>query len=700
MDTPATPRVTTTRQPGSAPPGARSAGGDGHTPRRTVTACSAVLAAALLLAACGGGGSDPAAVAPPPPEGRAQTLALATPAELDTFVRDRLRERVALQTSHPGLTPGFDRIFALPVTGAAPAGERMAMSSTLLQEAGVDEADLLKSDGTHLYALHAHGPERRVALLVQRRDVQGRAVALPPLLLADDDALDAEQGGLVLAPDGRALAVVTAVRQPGTTTDVCLGGCLPQPGSEPRTAVQRLDLSNPEQPRADTRAVVDGQLLAVRRLGTQLVVVTRHEPALPWDHLSPATPAAQREQTLNSLTAAALLPRIRIAGGAPQPLVRETDCWLQRDNAAVDVAFTTVSVFDLSTPGLAPASRCFAGGTEAVYMAATHLVLASTRTPVWPAMANSRFPAQMQTDLHLFTLQDGRPRWQGSGVVQGHLGWDAQRKATRLSWHDGHLRVLSFTGERGWSGLLDEGTVPPSPATLTVLRPPTDGSSTLQTVATLPNGTRPAPIGKPNEQVHGVRFVGTRGYVVTFRMVDPLYVLDLSDPADPRSVGELEVPGYSDHLFPLDERLLLGVGRDVDDAGQVRGVQLQLFDVGRPGQPLALQRVVLGDSGSLSTLDFSRHGLNWMQAGAPGSETARVTLPLALTDTPWGTWTQQLQRFEVNLREGTLQTLPPLMQRTVPHPSGLATERSLQIGDWVHHLHDGTVSSYGWDEGR
>jgi len=680
-------------RPSPNPPAARAP--------RAGCAWSAALAGALLLAACGGGGDGATPVPAPPPEGRAQILALSAPGELTAYVQARLRERVALQASHPTLAPDFGQAVAQPVTGtpvvgAAPAGDRRAMSGTLLQEAGVDEADLLKSDGTHLYALHAQGPERRVALQVHRRDAQGRAQPLPPLGLADDDELDFEQGGLVLAAEHRALAVVTGVRHATGGPDVCLGGCPPQPGSEPRTAVQRLSLADPLAPQVGTRIVLDGRLLAVRRLGTQLVVVTEHQPVLPWDRFSPAQPAAQREDAIRAVNAAELLPRKRIAGGAPQPLVRETECWLQRDNAALEVAFTTVTVFDLSTPDLAHASRCFAGGTETVYVAATQLVLASTRWPLWPAVANSRFPAQMQTDLHLFTLDGGLPQWQGSGSVPGHLGWDAQRKPTRLSWHAGHLRVLSFTGERGWSTLADAGSVPPSPATLTVLRAAADGSRALQTVATLPNTARPGPIGKPGEQVHAVRFVGTRGYVVTFRMVDPLYVLDLADPADPRTVGELEVPGFSDHLFPLDERLLLGVGRDVDAHGQIGGVKFSLFDVGRPAQPLALDSLVLGQTGSLSALDFSRHGLNWTASG----DTARIALPLALTDTPWGTWTQQLQRVEVNLREGRLQALAPLAQRTVPSPMALATERSLQIGDWVHHLHDGTVSSHGWNEGR
>jgi hypothetical protein len=647
----------------------------------------------LMLAACGGGGGEGAAV--PPPTGRAQALSLSSPGQITAFVQQRLLERERLQARHPSLPRDFGGLTPLPVALGAPA-ERLPLGGTVLQEAGVDEADLIKSDGRYIWALHAAGPRAQVTLLARRADGPDAASSAAGQVLHEDDELDAEQGGLVLTPGGASLAVVTRVRSQGDGPEACIGGCPRLPGDEPRTAVQKVHLAEPLSPRTGTRIELEGRLLATRRLGQRLVVVTEHHPLLPWERTGAEMPTAQREAAILGLRAADLLPRKRVNGGAPQPLVTETECWLQPDNATLAVAFTTVTVFDLESPDLAHGSRCFAGGTEAVYVAPSRLVLASTRWALWPALANGRFPPQMETDLHLFALDAGDlPQWRGSGSVPGHLGWDPQRKAGRMSWHDGHLRVLSFTGEQGWARPADAGSTAPSPATLTVLRAAPDGGSTLQTVARLPNAARPAAIGKPGEQVHAVRFVGTRGYVVTFRQVDPLYVLDLADPADPRTVGELEVPGFSDHLFALSERLLLGVGRDVDAQGEVGGLQLSLFDVSDPGQPQALARLVLGRAGSLGTLDFSRHGLNWLKVG----ETARVTLPVALTQAPWGPWTQSLQRLEVDLRAGRLTLRAPLLARAVDFPEGLATERSLQIGDWVYHLHEGTVSRHAWDEG-
>lgn len=118
-------------------------------------------------------------------------------------------------------------------------------------------------------------------------------------------------------------------------------------------------------------------------------------------------------------------------------------------------------------------------------------------------------------------------------------------------------------------------------------------AGTLALVGELPNARHPEPLGKPGEQLYATRFVGTRGFLVTYRLTDPLYVLNLADPADPRVAGELQVSGYSDYLFPLTDTLLLGVGKDAvsdNSAGDGRfawyqGVKLALIDVSNPAQP-------------------------------------------------------------------------------------------------------------------
>jgi hypothetical protein len=476
---------------------------------------------------------------------------------------------------------------------------------------------------------------------------------------------------------------------------------LPLPG--PQLSVQRIDVSDPAAARSGTRVVLDGQLLATRRLGDQLVVVSLHQPRLAWEALPMNATVAEREAALAALKVEELLPQVRVDDEPARPLVTETDCWVQPRNASLAVEITTVTVFDLRSPTLAQRSRCFAGGAEAVYVAAGSLYLASTRQAyVARSLVDMLYPEDMHTDIHKFSLggeDEAGVQYRGSAQVDGHLGWDWQRKSLRMSEWNGDLRVLTFTGREGWARLNDalpqtETQTPrpePSPATLTVLRED-PAARALVTVATLPNAQRPQALGKPGEQVYAVRFVGARGYVVTFRTVDPLYVLDLSNPADPQVLGELEVPGFSDHLFPLSDRLLLGVGRDVLADNTLGGVKLSLFDVGQPTQPLELASTVLGQAGSASALDASRHGLNLQRVG----NITRITLPLLQSASPWADWSDGLQRFEVNLASGELSTLSMLGRRDSPGGVDIAHQRGLVMGDEVFHLRDDGLSVFGW----
>ena len=91
-------------------------------------------------------------------------------------------------------------------------------------------------------------------------------------------------------------------------------------------------------------------------------------------------------------------------------------------------------------------------------------------------------------------------------------------------------------------------------------------------------------LGK-GEQIYSVRFIGARGYVVTFKQTDPLYSLDLSDPAKPAVTGELKITGYSAHLQPVGENRLIGIGQEADRNGMTKGTQISLFDVSDPARP-------------------------------------------------------------------------------------------------------------------
>jgi len=662
---------------------------------------------ALLATACGGGSSpsDPAAAAAT----KSTALAASRPGELLAYVKSLLVARDAQRQ----LTPGAS-LDGTPVPGAAlpvsAAGAAVSYSNTTVQEAGVDEEDLLKTDGTSVYALDtasltASG-QTLLRLLVSRRDAAGGIDPVQVLPLPVDTSTYPEPKGLLLAAAAQRLVALSQSFLPIADPLPCAldipcpaaGAAIYLPFAlQSSVQLQFLDLDTVGNATLGKHVTIDGQLVGSRLIGNVMVLVTTHAPRLPYELLPPGTTAPQKATALAQMTTADFLPTWRADASVAEALVADTDCYVHPMNASLAFQVTTITAIDLASPTLARASRCFVGGTEAIYMAPTNLYLATTRFP-FQILASGlvQYAPQFATDIHKFSVAGLAIDYRASGEVQGNLGWDDQRKPYRMGEYNGDLRVLSFTGQTGWV-LPEDATSatapPPSPATLTVLREsPSD--RTLATLATLPNSKHPEPLGKPGEQVHGVRFTGARGYLVTFRSVDPLYVLDLSDPANPLAAGSLQVTGFSDYLFPLTDALLLGVGREVDATNHLGGVKLGLFDVSDATQPKALATQVVGAAGSQSALDYSSHGINWLQSGS----VARIGLPMLVTTAPYDPSPQHgLQRIEVDTQAGSL-----VLKAMLPAPSDPTTypnlwgDRSLQIGPKLVYLTQGQVVVADW----
>ncbi|HEY2560242.1 MAG TPA: beta-propeller domain-containing protein [Caldimonas sp.] len=678
-----------------------------HKPDRRHRGARLLLLAsvAFLATSCGGGSSSETAPSAP----KETALAASRPGELLAYVKSLLLARDAQRQSAPGAA-----LDGPPVPGTSlalsPAGTAVPYSNTTVQETGVDEEDLLKTDGTSVYALDTvtltTAGRMQPQLRVYRRDATGAidpAQVLP--LPVDTTGFPQPRGLLLAAPARRAVALgqsflPIADPLPCALDIPCpLAGAMIYPifAMQSNVQLQFLDLDATGNATLGAHVVIDGQLVASRLIGNVLYVVTTYSPHVPYEQLAAGATAQQRATVLDQMTSADFLPTWRADASAAEVLVADTDCYVHPSNASLALQVTTISAIDLGSPTLARASRCFVGGTEAIYMAPTNLYLATTRFP-FAILATGllQYAPQFTTDIHKFSVAGLAIDYRASGEIQGNLGWDTERKSYRMGEYNGDLRVLSFTGQTGWV-LLEDATSatapPPSPATLTVLRESASAPS-LETIATLPNSRHPEPLGQAGEQIHAVRFTGARGYLVTFRSVDPLYVLDLKDASDPRVAGSLQVTGFSDYLFPLTDALLFGVGHDVDATNHLGGVKLGLFDVSDPTQPKLLDARTVGASGSQSALDASSHGVNWLQAG----NVARVGLPLLVTAAPFDSSPLHgLQRIEVDTQAQTLalKAMLPAPSDPMTYPS-LWGDRSLQIGSKLVYLTQGQVVVADW----
>ena len=218
---------------------------------------------------------------------------------------------------------------------------------------------------------------------------------------------------------------------------------------------------------------------------------------------------------------------------------------------------------------------------ETVYASKANLYV--TTTPWRPEQwTEADLETGLKSYVHKFSLASAeQATYVASGEVRGRI-----RNQWSLSEHNGDLR-LATTDQQSWDSATTESFV-------SVLRHVGDELQQVGQVGGL----------GLTEEIQGVRFIGNAGYVVTFRQTDPLYAIDLSDPTKPAAVGELKIPGFSAYLHPVGEGLLLGVGYDGTDEGQLLGLQLSLFDVSNLKDPKRIHQAALGEAFGWSEATF------------------------------------------------------------------------------------------------
>jgi len=284
---------------------------------------------------------------------------------------------------------------------------------------------------------------------------------------------------------------------------------------------------------------------------------------------------------------------------------------------------------------------------EVVYGSATSLYVATAAGPG-------------ATDVHKFDTSDpARTDYRASGQLPGEL-----LNQYSLSELDGRLRAAT-TRE--------------------------DGSESRVTVLEDQNG-KLVPVGSvgglgQGQRIYAVRFIGPVGYVVTFRQTDPLYTLDLSDPAQPRVRGAVALTGYSSYLHPASDIRLIGIGRQADAMGHVGGTQVSLFDVSDLAAPMRLATFAL--AAAVSDAEFDPHAfLYWpgshlvvVPVQVPGPVPAAPVTPGELAQSPDGPHSGALV---LRIDDSGITETGLVSQPDTGHASGLAwfppIERSLIIG--------------------
>ncbi|MDP6536929.1 MAG: beta-propeller domain-containing protein [Gammaproteobacteria bacterium] len=624
----------------------------------------------------------------------------------DTAMEAYIKEGMQFSSSDQIFLRAQESAASVATDSSDSSASSTQVSTTNVQEAGVDEADIIKTDGEILYVLRNCGQENCIANF--SLDATQAAAEEIGVYQPEEDELfiTADSMYLVQGDEQSDDILVTLSGQNAFIAWLDVWGW-----RDSQLELEFLDAGDPANLSLANKLTIDGSLISSRRIGDVLYLVSRYTPFIP-----NYNPYAYDDETrlandalLEDITLADLTPKATFLNQPEQPLITSDQCYLATGavDASRSASLITITAIPLSNPS-AFDSSCFLGNTETVYMTPRSLYLATTQYEYSVFSTDALFyRPDHKTAIHKFALVEASVEYRGSGEVDGHLGWHEDKRSFRMGANgenDEYLNVVTSIGET-WNDS--------SSTRLSVLK---DNAGELQTVDFIDG------IGKPGEQLYAARFFGDRAYLVTFRVIDPLYVVDLSDQENPNIAGELEIEGYSDYLHPVDEDLLLGIGKDaIPDDGSTdfgfargawyQGVKLSLFDVSDLATPTEINSLLYGKRGSESEVLYDHHGISFLPATE--SNPARFAIPIQVHATEpdyawfdpqepnaWYAFTSKgLYSFEADAsglsQAGYIEADSTSSVETFNF-WGSFGDRSVLANDAVFYVHQGEVKASMW----
>ena len=671
---------------------------NGMDRQKVIWWCLNIALPPLILAGCGGGGSSGSVTPPVAPPVTGETPGLLIPVSSDSqllgSIRTGFKTKLAANTQ--------PRVLAAASADSESSSGGGSYTTTYTLEASVDEHDYVKYDGTHLYIAPTRSldccfileddsdstasadealvstteNERSIRILETDPDTAGITVA-GSIPLDDDRTIE----GLYI-DDGQ-LATINSTGWWG------IWGRAFEDFStweQQHVGMEIHDVSDPGSPIKSWDMEVEGGFVNSRKVGDLIYLVVRHTPDIPGliRYTDNEDEIAENNALIDALAVDDVLPKVTV-NGVEDVLLDANECFVtdpDHELAPETRGYPTLTVMlavNVADPGIVRAA-CYNESSDGLYVSPNAIYL---------SQAEYTTEEEYKTLLHRFSISAGLD-YSGSGKVDGYLSGGSNADF-RVNEFQGDLRVVTtkWTGVEGdrWDHQL-----------FVLRKSPT--ALELATVATLPNATYPESIGKPDEDLYGVRFLGTKAYLVTFERMDPLYVLDLTDAFDPRVAGELEVPGFSDFLHPIGDDLLLGLGAD-----QEGFVKLELFNVAAIDAPYSLGSISLGEDAnwSYSQARYDRHAFTYFD-DVEGVD--RFTIPLTLTY--WGDGLgyrreQQLRLFEIRDKDdpgiSSLNAMGHLS--ALDHPKGRwggSRARSVLHDDAVYYVNDEFVWTALWND--
>ena len=685
----------------------------------------------LLLLSAGLGWGQPTS-----PSIKAHLQAFTSPDELDRTLKQGLRAESAATDMLPADEVGG--LLSLSVTHPDP--------SLPLAGAGIGQpvaaADTIASDGRYLYVI----PDTQIELaydtgvdpgLAEEDDGSVAAVRILEMIERPPEALPVGKIGLdrqQIPLSG--LYLLTEAGKGGEDLLVTVGNKVREAAyfwSSPldwrhrTTELAVYDVSLPESPRLLTRVEIEGQLIATRRTGDCIHLITRYSPSPPGYHPRPPDPGAveSNQQAIGAARTEDLLPGYRINEGPRRQLLNAETCFKapMQVGSEAPVSLLTITTVNVSDPQ-ALVSLGVVGLIETLHVSEEALYVASVRGD--RRLYGDRLhlgmqdlpvdePAPQATDLHKFDLTEEGALYRGSGSVEGRIGRTADERPFWIDAYGGDLRVVTWL-QSEYGG--------PVTFRLTLLQ---EAASIRQFPATLEQVSQLDNLESLTPDRLNIRFSGKFAYLFSRRPGAALRLIDLSNPGQPTVWEALRGVGNVDRLLDLGNGFLVAIGEQsapVDGASpetaptaQSRGLRLLLVDGRHPPNPVASDLIDIGGQETQSDACFQRQAL-YAAISADGSSLSLI-LPVQLhdvagspadADDPAGTATRWIHTglylFDVFFEPTADKITGPGFEgpdviiadqapdaRMAYWALDRGTDRVLVTGKAVHYIHRGKVWS-------
>lgn len=442
-----------------------------------------------------------------------------------------------------------------PITGEISMSDEAladSYSETNTQIKGVDEADIIKTDGEYIYVISNN---------------MIKIIDADPLKVISEITLPTPNINVTeLFIHNKKLITLSTYHENvlGNTNGVTaskggVGGYRSIYMNNMFTDVSVFDLTDPTAPVLDRQVSIEGNYITSRKIGQYLYFVSN---TYKYNNVDIMPVIKENAKVIDKpITALCYIPNFK------------------------DNSVTTIASIDIENKDKELVTESLLGSSRNIFCSLNNLYIAT-----------DVYEERQMTEIYRFQLANGDVFASGKGKVSGSI-----LNQFSMDEYDSHLRIATNL----WDNT--------SKNQLYVLDESMNISGSILNIA-------------PGERIYSVRFLGSKGYMVTFRQTDPFFAIDLSDHENPKIMGILKIPGFSEYLHPYDEKTIIGFGRDADANGRIRGYKISVFDVTNFTEPVEVCTEIIGGVGTYSELSTNHRAL------LENKDTGLFAFPISIAD--------------------------------------------------------------------